>query len=821
MPPSSVGNRFTVLSIIEDLTTAGGQDDEAVIAAARARAIKHLPSLGRTLGAGWTDNEVVPFLDLCVRQDDAPVVTAIADALPQFVHAFGAERIASVVAGIAASSHQTALERLQAVAPVAFLSDPASDRPRDEAKTVHRIDVYVQLCCDLLRSPWSAAKYSALGLATDPLLHAGLLALLPAAAARTASHQLDDAVHACVKRTTTAIAGSPTAPQLEWLVVCGMVTAAKNTTTRTLLGLTHAYGAKRLGGLVEDTLIARLADLGYFHAAPEGVQKDVASAASLLEMLLHSGVAHTALSSPVATTIERTLVQLPSLLDRCTAVLYASVDQRLQEVVCAASHAILQATSVLRVSVDFRIRLLLGRYLAPIAESAAKLSEASQETVSAGPGNPFGLDIVGLVSTFVADALRSIAQDPDGDVRFEGAKSIALLTQPLDERPLSSSSQQHQHPDRRPVYLSSANISDMISLCEQVRMDAVAFTREAIAPAIANLCRGAHLVSDPRDRAALYTMLVDLVRDEAANVRLTATMSLSDCLNLVGRDRVEMDLCDAATALSSSSTQWRAREQLARGLPHVLELFVMPHTSVEKSSHAPATAANPSRNLFGGDEEDEEAAPLKSHIAVRSPRQSRLLGVIVGLLFDSAKAVRDASIESLCAAACRMCQRLQHDGYPTDSIRFDAIGLKPPSARRRVEADPVGYLLHEALWPLVRDAEPPKKHYLMRAAQLSIAVGLGVAFTTELLPLMQRYAVDTVANVRRAVMQTAASILQPKPAPDASDIEVAVKRMLSGHAYALPADASTETLLPLVRACLEDPSADVREAASAALVRCV
>ncbi|XQJ25250.1 HEAT repeat, putative [Leishmania guyanensis] len=261
--------------------------------------------------------------------------------------------------------------------------------------------------------------------------------------------------------------------------------------------------------------------------------------------------------------------------------------------------------------------------------------------------------------------------------------------------------------------------------------------------------------------------------------------------------------------------------------------------------------------------------------------RTELLALLVAVLFDKVKAVRDAALD----AVERMCLQLavasargaarQGNAERQLGVGYGTGGANTPANAASLN---VNTLVDDVLWPRIRAYAPAWETYLSRSALLRIALRLRVDKTSAFIPLLDQLARDPVLNVRLVVAKTILEVLflsssavhaisTPTALLDAKDDEEAsfststpasvpshkpelpsgtmaysilmnkpVRPLLAGRRSGYgPAGAIADFVLPplqfdeeertgvilqILRQLLKDPSSDVRDEAAKALKVC-
>ncbi|SCU68976.1 uncharacterized protein TEOVI_000628300 [Trypanosoma equiperdum] len=315
--------------------------------------------------------------------------------------------------------------------------------------------------------------------------------------------------------------------------------------------------------------------------------------------------------------------------------------------------------------------------------------------------------------------------------------------------------------------------------------------------------------------------------------------ALTACLNRLSKHEIWRYRAEYATLLAEMCLRFLAPNSLAAAeldvsrtprSVHLLEIGLRESRNVE-------SARKPCGAVFAEDGVD----PLHCFA------KEELLPLLVDVLFDKVKAVRDSALESL----VHMCERLsaarrllkQELSPSSDELRCSRGRDILTGAMREVgrggplHGSGTGGLLRkkqslcsrfcydneddvfisDTLWPLIVNSPKAMATYLSRSSLLRIAVRIGVDKRSILLPLFDQLGHDPVLNVRLVVAKELYGILEISPGVAASGG--------STGSNALPKTFFTEkekngVVLDLLRLLVEDKSADVRDEAAKALKLC-
>lgn len=232
---------------------------------------------------------------------------------------------------------------------------------------------------------------------------------------------------------------------------------------------------------------------------------------------------------------------------------------------------------------------------------------------------------------------------------------------------------------------------------------------------------------------------------------------------------MEQELVALCKSLQSSPT-WRVREAYASLISKLTGSFLRQISN----------AATKHGGCGGGG----AASARRLHVLLTHT----LLPMLVEVLFDSARAVRDAAVAAVVADLRLAAQ----------TIGFERV---------------MGFV-NETFWPLVRQSQRGSSTYLFRESMLLVAVKLGVDLEQHVFGLLDQLSHDSVTNVRLVVARTVEEFLLRS-----SKCHEGASRVLS--VYHVSDVQRTDVLLPLLRGLVEDSSHDVRQCASKALAACV
>lgn len=246
---------------------------------------------------------------------------------------------------------------------------------------------------------------------------------------------------------------------------------------------------------------------------------------------------------------------------------------------------------------------------------------------------------------------------------------------------------------------------------------------------------------------------------------------------------MERELVALCRSLQSSPT-WRVREAYAALVSKLTGSFLRQITFFTAAS----TGDQRKRNLNGG---GQGSARRLQELLTRT-----LLPMLVDVLFDPVRAVRDAAVAAVVA------------------------DLTLASAR--IGEERVRGFVNDTLWPLVQESQRGNSTYLLRSSMLLIAVRLGVDLEHHMFSLLDQLSHDSVVNVRLVVARAVEQFLLL-----GTTTSVTTPQLLLPYAtttlfkYVVTDAQKTAILLPLLRGLVEDASQDVRECASKALAACV
>ncbi|CAC9457914.1 conserved hypothetical protein [Leishmania infantum JPCM5] len=271
-------------------------------------------------------------------------------------------------------------------------------------------------------------------------------------------------------------------------------------------------------------------------------------------------------------------------------------------------------------------------------------------------------------------------------------------------------------------------------------------------------------------------------------------------------DEVQYDALLQCLRQLSQHELWRLREQYALLLAHLCGCLLLTaaaapapaphgrHADAQRISSMDFSAVNAGR-VSGEGGTDETTRGSVTDAAVMAQQggadaalwahthplyqlaRTELLTLLVAVLFDKVKAVRDAALD----AVERMCVQLAvassrsaastsvggsggarqgsvgkrfGAGYETEGVDTSADAVAAASGSLNANT-----FVDDVLWPRIYAHAPAWETYLSRSALLRIAMRLRVDKTSAFIPLLDQLARDPVLNVRLVVAKTILEVL--------------------------------------------------------------
>ncbi|KPI87611.1 hypothetical protein ABL78_3320 [Leptomonas seymouri] len=257
---------------------------------------------------------------------------------------------------------------------------------------------------------------------------------------------------------------------------------------------------------------------------------------------------------------------------------------------------------------------------------------------------------------------------------------------------------------------------------------------------------------------------------------------------------------------------WRLREQYAVLLAHLcgrlLQTAVIQPQKIEgRLSAVAATAAArgdaEAKQLTAAPTDENRCASTQVDASPYGPThplyqlaRTELLTLLVAVLFDKVKAVRDAAldaVERMClqlAAATQQSNSLLQQDAATPSGRARCAGRRAagtgatfesitssaaaPQGASNSNTYNVNTFVDNVLWPRISAYAKAWETYLSRNALLHIALRLRVDKTSVFIPLLDQLARDPVLNVRLVVAKIVLEVLLRSSTPDVHAVESAL-----------------------------------------------
>jgi hypothetical protein len=393
------------------------------------------------------------------------------------------------------------------------------------------------------------------------------------------------------------------------------------------------------------------------------------------------------------------------------------------------------------------------------------------------------------------------ANDVDPRVRCRAAEALAVLSRTLSMLVAVD--------DRRPSASSTAHGSDGNTNNGRSSKDAV-WTRYLRSNTDALL----RLMSDekPAVQLALVSQLTDLLlmrmhqqrpslQDKGKGSLMSSRGDVdNDDGQQRGADQVQREALLQCLRQLAQHELWRLREQYAVFLAHLCGRLLQ--TAMIQPRRAPGrlsaggragttgalTSSSPTSTTAAATELSEgastsmerDASPYGHTHPLYQLARTELLTLLVTVLFDKVKAVRDAAldaVEKMClqlAAATRYSNTsLQQDGAASSSLAGNVAGgaactgrmfqsmISSSSALQNASGS--GYNINtfvdNVLWPRINSYDKAWETYLSRSALLHIALRLRVDKTSVFIPLLDQLARDPVLNVRLVVAKIILEVL--------------------------------------------------------------
>ncbi|RNF19430.1 uncharacterized protein Tco025E_04187 [Trypanosoma conorhini] len=415
----------------------------------------------------------------------------------------------------------------------------------------------------------------------------------------------------------------------------------------------------------------------------------------------------------------------------------------------------------------------------------------------------------------VLSCCAHVMRDPEERVRSGAAAGVSALARTLSA--MVAACDLHVEDLGKGTwlrYLDSTTVSLMTLLTDRSPTVQIALVSEL----------AALLVSSAGETGRLAAAIGGRRNDEAAQVRKEALVA---CLKSLSRHEV-----------------WRYRERYAVLLSEMCVKFLAPNSLA--AVEAAAQSLGGAHSLEEGLRESSVAAGRPSGVVVAEDgvnplhgfAKDELLPLLVDVLFDKVKAVRDQALESLekmCTQLSAARSQLQAaassggTGGVGGGGRLSAacVGGRSGSSSRSggrqnslhhpqppPQGDDDDVFVNDTLWPLVVSSPKAMATYLSRSSLLRIAVRLGVDKESILLPLLDQLGHDAVLNVRLVVAKELYGILAASASASAAGLAPRpAKVTFTEH-------EKNGVVLQLLRLLVEDKSADVRDEAAKALKIC-
>ena len=402
---------------------------------------------------------------------------------------------------------------------------------------------------------------------------------------------------------------------------------------------------------------------------------------------------------------------------------------------------------------DWRKRVVAARHVGLLTLVTRAALQAQTAGVAPQPLETLRKRCEGI-SGALQRAVQVLSIDAEPEVRTALSEHLAS-TVGLGLRPLtaggSSSSPQDDWCALGPVPTAAATVIDA---CQQLVLDEAVGVRTHVVSCLGKLCTEARQWLGPETvRSTVFPMLLDLLNDDAAPVRLAAVSVLCHCVAAVGRSVVEHDLIDAASRLLDCP-QWRVREAFANALPQIVEaMCVVLPTSDTMAMANPAAVVEPSAR---GDDiivTGMVSPPLPTTRALLTPGTDErrffelgLLPLIARVLYDRVYHVRSVTIGALLKTVA-MIRNLDN------CADYHLVGSTNGSLDAFVAV----------VWNAVSTHPRAKSQYLFRTTTLDAMVALGIPVAAARAALIDA-SKDPVPNVRAAVariLRLVLSVSQP------------------------------------------------------------
>ncbi|KAK7194632.1 hypothetical protein NESM_000381900 [Novymonas esmeraldas] len=375
--------------------------------------------------------------------------------------------------------------------------------------------------------------------------------------------------------------------------------------------------------------------------------------------------------------------------------------------------------------------------------------------------------------------------------------------------------------------------------------------------------------------------LLRLLMDDKPVVQLALVSQLTDVLLLrmqqpsarpppEGVADVQYDALLQCLRRLAQHELWRLREQYAVLLAHLCGRLLLTHAATPHAQQQQQRRLNAPTDT-GAAARDAAVSWAHTHPLYQLAR-TELLELLVAVLFDKVRAVRDAALD----AVERLCMQIAAAAAAAAAAAgaSDASGNRSGGADGADDDDDDGgggggggdhsrlnrnTFVDDVLWPQIHAYAPAWETYLSRSALLRIAMRLRVDKVATFLPLLDQLARDPVLNVRLVVAKVVLEVLL-RSAPEAHGVAalslpgsgasgsatahtpelpsgtIALSLLMnkplpllhgdSGRGTAVPPlqfDESERTgvVLQILRQLLKDVSADVRDEAAKALKVCL
>ncbi|EKF26535.1 hypothetical protein MOQ_009765 [Trypanosoma cruzi marinkellei] len=454
----------------------------------------------------------------------------------------------------------------------------------------------------------------------------------------------------------------------------------------------------------------------------------------------------------------------------------------------------------------------------------AKLDTVGREAGNNGDNGHGGLLSVSILKRLlpklfdvVFSSCACVLHDPEERVRAGAAAGLSALARTLSAMVMACD----LHVDELGKstwlqYLEGTTMSLMMLLTDKSPTVQIALVTEL----------AALLVSSAVETGRLAATISSHRKDGAAQLRREALIT---CLQSLSRHEV-----------------WRYRERYARILSEMCVKFLAPNSlaAVEAVS---LPLGGEAHILEDGLRESSVAAGRPSGVVVAEDgvnplhgfAKEALLPLLVEVLFDKVKAVRDSALESL----EKMCDQLSaarsqlqaassgddnssgvggvgrsavdvggsRGGMSHGTASSSKSNRQKPYHNQQQHDDDV--FINDTLWPLIVSSPKAMATYLSRSSLLRIAVRLGVDKESILLPLFDHLGHDAVLNVRLVVAKELYGILAGSSTSASTPAARTSKVTFTDQ-------EKNGVVLQLLRLLVEDKSGDVRDEAAKALKIC-